>query len=153
MSSIRVDFYLLEDDSDEAKWLIACRLAEKAYLGRHQLFIYCDCQDNAEMLDELLWTYKDNSFIPHNLQGEGPDTPPPIQIGYAGYTTEPTGFSDILFNLSDTIPSFQQRFKRIIEIVPNQEGAKEISRQHYRQYRANGYLLHTHDISLSKIMG
>lgn len=150
MSQTSVDFYLLEDSTDDAKWLLACRLAEKAYLRRHQVFIYCDCQDTAEMLDELMWIFKENSFIPHNIQGEGPKSPPPIQIGYAGYTTDPAGFSDILFNLSDEIPVFHQRFKRIIEIVPHNDTEKEISREHYRQYRINGLKIQTHSIPLKE---
>jgi len=150
MNQTSVDFYLLEDSTDDAKWLLACRLAEKAYLRRHQVLIYCDCQDTAEMLDELMWIFKENSFIPHNIQGEGPNSPPPIQIGYAGYTTDPTGFSDILFNLSDEIPVFHQRFKRIIEIVPHNDLEKEISREHYRQYRISGFKIQTHAIPLKE---
>ena len=151
MSSVRVDFYLLSDDSVDAQWLLACRLAEKAYLRRHQVFIYCNHQQEAEALDELLWTYKDTSFIPHNLQGEGPNAPPPIQIGYEGYPEPPKGFSDILFNFAATIPPFHQQFQRIMEIVPNQEDAKEISRLHYRQYRASGFTIQTHTIETQSV--
>jgi DNA polymerase-3 subunit chi len=148
MSKTRVDFYLLEETQPEAQWLFACRLAEKAYLRRHKVFIYCNHQQEAEALDELLWTFKDSSFIPHNLQGEGPDSPPPIQLGYAGYGEEPKEFSDILFNFAETIPPFHHRFKRIMEIVPSIESAKEISRQHYRQYRMAGFPIETHSIKL-----
>ena len=95
------------------------------------------------LLDELLWTYKDDSFIPHNLQGEGPEPPPAVQIGY---NAEPRGFNDILINMASTIPPFHTRFRRIMEIVLDNDAAKEISRQHYRDYRAKGFDLHTHPI-------
>ena len=159
MSSTRVDFYLLEaaeqtaaliDNPDSeapscpSHYLFACRLLEKAYLRGHQVFVYCNNQQEAEGLDELLWTFKENSFIPHNLQGEGPEKPPPIQIGYE---KEPHGFSEILLNLADSIPDFWQRFQRIMEIVPNEETAKERSRDHYKVYRANRCLLQTHSLS------
>ena len=141
---MRIDFYLLNDTHPEAKWLTACRLLEKAYLRKHQVFVYCSNQQDAEHIDELLWTFKPNSFIPHHLQGEGPEPAPPIQIGYA---EEPRGFSDILCNLSATIPPFVARFQRIIEIVSTEEAAKEISREHFRQYKAMGILPNTHQIS------
>ncbi len=144
MSSIRVDFYLLASDGAQAPWLLACRLLEKAYLRGHRTFVYCKNKQDAEKLDELLWTFKDNSFIPHNLQGEGPEPPPPVQIGHGA---EPRGFTDILLNLADEIPPFYSRFGRIMEIVTNDEGAKELSRNHYREYRAKQCELFTHKIT------
>lgn len=143
MSPIRVDFYLLNASGQQASRLLACRLLEKAYLRGHRVFVYCNNQQETEDLDELLWTFKDNSFIPHNLQGEGPEPPPPIQIGYRD---EPRGFNDILFNLATEIPPFYSRFRRIIEIVPNDDTAKELSRKHYREYRAKFCELQTHTI-------
>ena len=121
--------------------MLACRLLEKAYLRGHRIFVYCNNQSQAEKLDELLWTFKNDSFIPHNLQGEGPEPPPPVQIGYQ---QEPRGFNDILLNMADEIPAFYTRFKRIIELVANDETSKELSRVHYREYRSKKCDLHTH---------
>ena len=143
MPPIRVDFYLLESELNEARWLIACRLLEKAYLRGHKAFVLCANQHDAELIDELLWTFKEDSFVPHNLQGEGPEPPPPVQIGYG---TEPRGFNDILLNLTDQIPPFYTRFKRVLEFVVNSEMEKERCRAHYRTYKANGCELHTHKI-------
>lgn len=140
---MRVDFYLLNTAEPQAGWLIACRLLEKAYQRGHRVFVYCDSATDAALLDELLWTYKEDSFIPHNLQGEGPEPPPAVQIGY---DQEPRGFNDILLNLSSDIPPFHTRFRRIMEIVLDNDEAKEISRQHYREYRNKKFDLHTHPI-------
>lgn len=146
MSVPRVDFYLLNTREPQAKWLFACRLLEKAYLRGHQVFVYCQNEQDAERLDELLWTFKEDSFIPHHLQGEGPEPPPPVQIGH---DQEPRGFREILLNLSDSIPSFYGRFRRVIEIVPEEESAKDISRLHYREYRAKGCEMQTHAIDMA----
>lgn len=143
MSPIRVDFYLLASDQPEARWLVACRLIEKAYSRGHRIYVLCQNQNEAEHIDELLWTFRDDSFIPHNLQGEGPEPPPPVQIGY---DKDPRGFNDILLNLSDTIPPFYGKFKRVMELVVNVESEKEQSRTHYKEYRARGCELHTHNI-------
>lgn len=142
---MRVDFYLLKNDPPEARWLIACRLLEKAYLRGHRVFVFCENEADAKHVDELLWTYKEESFIPHNLQGEGPEPPPAVQIGYG---QEPRAFNDILLNLAQSIPSFHSRFRRIMEIVQDDEAAKEISRAHYREYKAKRFELHTHEIEV-----
>ena len=141
MSPIRVDFYLLSNAEPSAFGLFACRLIEKAYQRGHRIYIHCKNQADAEQLDELLWTYRDDSFVPHNLQGEGPEPPPPVQIGF---DKEPRGYSDILINMADPVPLFFTRFKRVIELVAADEEAKALSRIHYRDYRTKGCDLHTH---------
>ena len=143
MSKIRIDFYLINQDQPDAVWLLACRLLEKAYKRGHRIFVFCESKEHAEHLDELLWTYKDDSFIPHHLQGEGPEPAPPVQIGYG---PEPRGFNDILLNMAPTIPAYFTRFQRVMEIVAADEAAKERSREHYREYRKYGCELHAHPI-------
>lgn len=142
---MRVDFYLLENQESDAFWILACRLLEKAWLRKHRIFVFCHSREAAETLDERLWTFKDQSFIPHNLQGEGPDTPPAVQIGYG---EEPQGFNDILLNLSPDIPVFAGRFKRIMEIVKPDEIAKGISRMHYKEYKSRKYVIYTHNVAV-----
>jgi DNA polymerase-3 subunit chi len=143
MQPIRVDFYLLASNQPDARSLLACRLLEKAYLKGHRIYVQCSNQQEAHDLDELLWTFRDDAFIPHNLQGEGPEPPPPVQIGF---DKEPRGFNDILLNLANDIPAFHNKFKRIIELVINIELEKEKSRAHYKEYRSKGYTLQTHEI-------
>lgn len=143
MQPIRVDFYLLSNNEPDARGLLACRLLEKAYLKGHKVFVLCNNKQQAEYLDELLWTFKEDSFIPHNLQGEGPEPPPVIQIGF---DKEPRGFNDILLNLSHQAPSFYPKFKRVMELVSNSEPEKEQSRILYRNYKAQGCNLHIHQL-------
>lgn len=144
MSPIRVDFYLLSNPEPDAYWTLACRLLEKAWLRKHRVFVLCPSREEAETLDECLWTFKEQSFIPHNIQGEGPEVPPAVQIGYTG---EPQGYNDILLNLSPEIPTFANRFKRIMEIVKPDETAKGLSRLHYKEYKNRQYVMYTHNIA------
>ena len=140
---MHVDFYLLHDESLSSRHLFACKLIEKIWLLNHRIYVHCQDKKSAEAIDELLWTYKENSFVPHHIQGEGPEPPPPVQIGYS---SEPRGFSDVIINLSDNIPSFISRFKRIVEIVANHPDQKENSRTLYRKYRSQNYDIKTHTI-------
>lgn len=143
---MRIDFYVLNTSNRDSAELITCRLIDKAYQLGHTVFVCCDNSAEAARIDELLWTYKDDSFVPHHLQGEGPEPPPPVQIGFG--TTAPQGFHDVLLNLSPTVPTFHTRFRRIIEVVLNDEASKTISRQHYRAYRNQNFQLHTHSIDV-----
>jgi len=140
---MRADFYLLSTTDADATSLLACRLLEKAYQQGHRVYVFCSDRKAAEHLDELLWTFKPESFIPHHLQGEGPEPPPPIQIGHTG---EPRGFNDILLNLSSTVPPFFKRFKRILEIVPADETAKAVCREHFKVYRQAEIEAKTHTV-------
>ena len=144
MSPTRVDFYLLASQEADARWLYACRLIEKAYQKGHRVYVLCANRSEAELLDELLWTFKDDSFIPHNLQGEGPEPPPPVHIAY---DQEPKGFNDILLNLTQAIPPCFRVFKRVMELVSNEEALKEQGRVRYKEYRARGCVLHLLDLA------
>ncbi len=141
---MQVDFYLLQPNTNLSKELFACRIIEKAYKLGHKIFVYCANQKDTHALDELLWTFKQDSFLPHNIQGEGPEPPPAIQLGY---TSEPRGFNDILVNMSPQAPDFYKKFARIIEIVGQDNDSKENSRRLYKEYKQNGLRLKTHEIN------
>src|SRR5580704_7975288 len=97
----RIDFYIIEEANPSARLRLACRLIEKAYKNKHRVYVHADSKAQAHQLDELLWTYREDSFLPHNLYGEGPEPAPPIQIGF---DATPDKHRDILINLSKTIP-------------------------------------------------
>lgn len=134
----QVLFYLLNEQQNKLTY--ACELIEKAYQKGRKLFIQCDDEQSAEAFDDLLWGFKPESFIPHNLQTEPVSPAPPVQIGY---TDKAKGFHDILINLSETIVPFHEQFKLIVEIVDNEPDNKARLRQHYREYQALGHRLKT----------
>ncbi|MHB1949059.1 MAG: DNA polymerase III subunit chi [Gammaproteobacteria bacterium] len=139
----KIDFYILSEGNAKTRFLLTCRLIEKAYKNRHRVYIHTQTEADAHLLDEMLWTYRDESFLPHNLYGEGPDPAPPIQIGF---NTTPDKHRDILINLSFQVPAFFEQFNRILEIVANDPEAQAISRENYRAYRTQGYDITTHKL-------
>ena len=142
----QIDFYILNDDVDRLSF--ACQLIEKAYRRQHRLFIQCSHEQQAHQLDDKLWLYKVNSFIPHNIQGEGPNQPPPVQLGYS---EQANGYNDILINLSLEVPSFHTQFKRVIEIVDTNEDTKQALREHYRYYQSQSYKINSHKIAQTQL--
>jgi DNA polymerase-3 subunit chi len=139
----KIDFYILSDTAPEARFQLVCRLVEKAYKNNHRIYIHTDTESDAHALDELLWTYREDSFLPHNLYGEGPDPAPPIQIGF-GVT--PEKHRDILINLSSSAPDFHVQFARILECVPGDADQQELARERYKQYKTFGHPITTHKL-------
>lgn len=137
----KIDFYILTENDPDARFAFVCRLVEKAYKNNHRIYIHAADETTAHQMDEWLWTYRNDSFLPHNLLGDGPEPPPPIQIGFH---EDPKKHRDVLINLSDQLPDFYPRFSRVIEVVLNNETHQALARDLYRQYRTAGFEITTH---------
>lgn len=122
----------------------ACRLTEKAYSLNNRTYAHVDNAARARELDELLWTFRAGSFVPHELESTDSVAPPPVVIGHAADTNAE---ADLLINLADSIPSFFDRFGRVAEIVDGTEEGKRAGRERFAFYRDNGYTPNTHKIS------
>jgi DNA polymerase-3 subunit chi len=99
----------------------ACEIAEGNYARRKRVQIIALDQEQAERLDDLLWTYKPDTFIPHGLWTGSPDEPSqPVVI-----TTrkEPVQGMDSLLMMGygdvDLVSHFSQAFHLVV--VDNQE--------------------------------
>jgi len=61
----QVDFYVLSQTDTAAKHTYACRIANKAFGQGMTVFIATEDAAQSQMLDKLLWTFAQNSFVPH----------------------------------------------------------------------------------------
>lgn len=145
----RIDFYILEGNAPADGRQIACRVAEKAYLAGHKVYIHTPDERTADQLDELLWTFRQGSFVPHQKLAAGApaDTLTPIHIGWG---SEPEVHDDVLINLAAEVPLFFSRFQRVAEIVPAGAEARQQGRARYRFYRERGYPLETHTLGVRR---
>ena len=140
----RVDFYLLKQEGPQPRNIFACRLAEKAYRLENTVHIHTLSRDDAERINDLLWTFRDGSFVPHELLGAGTaNRRAPITIGSGDDPVEPR---DLLINLCDAIPDFAETFPRVAELVSSDEPSKQESRKRFAAYRDKGHTLETHDV-------
>ncbi len=133
----RIDFYLLSETEWHASALMACRLTEKAFQQEHQVYLHLASAEQAQQMDEVLWSFRDDSFLPHGLS----PADAPIQIGYSA---SPPAAKDVMINLTATVPDFYQQFARILEIIPNEESLRQAARQNYRFYQTQNCQLFTH---------
>jgi DNA polymerase-3 subunit chi len=139
----RVDFYILQDTRPDARQRFTCKLTEKAYKQGHQVYINAASGQQMKQLDDLLWTFRDGSFIPHDAYAPGKHASQQILLGH---DIEPEGPSDVLINLAGDIPAFFSRFNRVAELVAGDESDRESARTRYRFYKDRGYTLNTHKL-------
>lgn len=142
----QVDFYILAAQTHEERALFACRLAEKAFARGNRVLLQTDDEASARALDDLLWTFRDDAFIPHALLTAA-DAPAdcPVSIGWH---EEPGHHHDVIVNLSTQLPPFFGRFQRFISIVVQQDQVLDYTRNHYKYLKDRGYPINNHDMRL-----
>ncbi len=139
----QVDFYILSDQARGDRFQIACRLAEKAWRQGRRIYLHTASAAESQHLDRLLWTFREQSFIPHGLAAEADPAMNPILIGHAGEAGEE---HDVLINLDHQVPPFFSRFGRLAEIIDRDPEVRRSGRDRYRFYRDRGYPLQDHKI-------
>lgn len=143
----QVDFYILKEPDEQARLVFACRLTEKALGQGLKIHIHTADEQSAQDMDDLLWSFRPDSFIPHAIVGVDEelteDEDIPVFIGFGG---GPVQASDLLINLSPDIPACHEDFPRIAEIVPNAEDAKSRLREHWNSYKDKGFELKHHPL-------
>lgn len=142
-----IDFYILSAQEPQQRLDFACRLVEKAYRSRCKVYIHLDNDAEAKAFDELLWNYRENSFIPHGLVGSDDlEENCPVYIG-SGDQQAP--HFDVLLNLATDIPATFARHKRLLEIVIQQDAVLAATRLHYKFYKERGYPINNIDMRIS----
>jgi DNA polymerase-3 subunit chi len=139
----RIDFYVLADARENSRMLLACRLAEKAYSLGHTVYIAVAAEALAAALDDLLWTFRQDSFVPHERYPAAGSETSPVLIGVA-----PPGEVDaqVLINFTEAFPDGFERYQRVLELVDAQPGVRAKSRERFRQYRDRGFPPETHTL-------
>jgi len=144
-TATRVDFYVLAATGPNNRLKFACRLTEKAYGLQHGVYAHTESQEEAAQLNELLWTFRQGSFIPHQLlsDNDADDDRTPVKIGTPDNARTA---GELLINLSSGAPAFATSYDRVAEIVDGGESSRQAGRERYRQYRAMGLDPVTHNI-------
>mgnify|MGYP003252246906 CR=1 FL=1 len=79
-------FYLLDNDTTvdglSAVEQLVCEIAAERWRSGKRVLIACEDEKQAYRLDEALWARPAESFVPHNLAGEGPRGGAPVEIAW-----------------------------------------------------------------------
>lgn len=137
--SPQVDFYLLSDQENEP-FNVACRLTEKAFHAGFTVFVYTTNRSEADQMNQLLWSFRADSFIPHRLvTPDTNDTPADrhdqITPVLVGYELPATCHCIVLINLTNKAITHNTTFKRICHVIPGDDESRTIARQAFIAYK------------------
>jgi DNA polymerase-3 subunit chi len=132
-----ITFYVLPTQSQPERYLFACKLIEKAYRSGCFCYVLTDSAEQSQRIDNLLWTFRAGSFIPHQLYTG--DIPTTEQV-LIGSLPAPAQWQKTVVNLSSKCATAE----RVLEILDNSEATKSVGRNRYRHYQQAGHNLTTH---------
>jgi DNA polymerase-3 subunit chi len=139
--AIRADFYMIAGKPAfvAQPLLLVCKLAEKAVQSGQPCLIFCETAEQADFLDDLLWEFDEDAFIPHQIVGMEEDEDmddTPVLIVPPGVEA---GMRALVINLRNALPP--AGYQRVLEIVPADQAAREPARQRWLQYKQLGFEL------------
>ena len=136
---MQVLFHHFEKTSGRDLLVYICRLVEKGYKqGSKPIYIHFDSENEAKEFDSLLWTFRQESFIPHTILGHPEQEKTPVIIGW---DTNQIETAEALINVSQDIPRVSKSTSKIHEIVGNDENKKNKAREKWKAYKANGSII------------
>lgn len=139
----RADFYLIAKPRFASQpLLLVCELCRKANdAGLFTLVLARDAAQ-AEELDDLLWSFDADAFIPHQIAGQDEDEEEALVLIATPDTDAPQ--RPLVINLRDA--AWLEPCDRVLEVVPADPAARGPLRERWRQYQAAGYNLAKHDM-------
>ena len=139
----RADFYLIAKPRFLAEPLrLVCELARRCHDSGRATLILARDEAQAEALDELLWAFDEDAYLPHQIAGRDEDDEiTPILIVPPELTLPMRPF---VINLRDEVAP--PGFERVLEVVPADESARGPLRERWSRYRALGLEVAKHDM-------
>ncbi len=139
----RADFYLIAKPRFAAQpLLLVCELARRACDSGQPTLVLARDAAQAEELDDLLWSFDPEAYIPHQIAGSDEDDEiTPVLIVVPGTDTPPRPMA---INLRDD--AWTADCERVLEVVPADPAARDPLRERWKQYKALGYDVNKHDM-------
>lgn len=138
----QIDFYIVNDQNSDAWLRCACRLVEKAYTLGHRIYIRTGDEGMTAHMDDLLWMFRDRSFIPHQRSSTAEE----LCAVTLNHDTLPE-HREVLVNLGPAVPDFYNEFERVVEVVGNDPTMKQQGRERFRIYKDKGEEPKHHEIN------
>ncbi len=126
----QIDFYIVDDTAADAWLRYACRLVEKACTLGMRVHIHTPNESITMQMDELLWVFRDRSFIPHQ-QTCSENELCAVTLSHEQLPTQ----RELLVNLAPEAPDFYHQFERVIEVVGADNTMKQTARDRFRFYK------------------
>jgi DNA polymerase III subunit chi len=115
------------------------RILERALADGHRIVILAGSPERVQDLDTLLWTYKDESFLPH---GSARDGNPDRQPVWLTDTDENPNQASLLVLVDGARSAELAKFRRVCDMFDgNDETAVAAARERWREAKAAGHEL------------
>lgn len=135
----RIDFYHLQKAPLEQ---ILPKLCEKAYATGKRIKILLGNAERVEFINSLLWTYSEESFLPHGSKRDGFAEEQPIFIS-ADETNENNALLIILADGAQIAVEKLDAYERVLNIFDgNDETALNNARAYWKEIKSLGGELH-----------
>ena len=134
--STTVVFYYLEQPEHNGKLRLTCNLANTAFKRGHNVYLSANSAEMCAMLDDMLWTFAPNSFVPHIIY----DRDQPIDLDQypvvIGYTQPSDKFKDVLISLHQDVTEYAGQFQRVIEPIDSSQEDLAFAENKFSRYTA-----------------
>ena len=134
------NFYSIQENHDIN--LCICKFVKQLF-KKDKNIIIIDSKYKLEEFDRLLWSFEQNSFLPHKIYNDGDIADAPILLLsiqnldklkiFNEYTSIINNYDNALLMLENDI--------EIYEFVDNNELNKSISRKKFLEYKENSFTL------------
>ena len=139
--TVRVTFY---DVPDEARFPLATKLAQAAWDKGKRLVIRCSDGTEARALDEHLWVFREDGFVPHEVSdGQRELQDPEARVVLVAADVWPPGLvigeGDILVQLAPADAAYAGAFGIVIDWVDHSDEVRlAASRARYKAWVDRG---------------
>lgn len=123
-----------------------CRLLRKATATGARVLVVADAA-TLERLDVDLWGVAATDFVPHCRYPADPVLVARSSVALTDSARGQHADFSVLLNMSENVPDGFAEFKRVIEVVSQDEADRQQARVRWKAYAALGYSITRHDIA------
>ncbi|HUB95892.1 MAG TPA: DNA polymerase III subunit chi [Stellaceae bacterium] len=115
------------------------QLLERGLASGHRIVVMAGSEERVMALDALLWTWREDSFLPHGTRRDGHPARQPVYL--TAEDENPNG-ATMLVLIDGVRSTRQQGFGRVCDMFDgNDEEALASARQRWREAKAAGHTL------------
>ena len=137
-------FHILAQNTHAARNLHAAKLVDKAWQQGDRVCVLCDTEEQALELDDLLWNFTPEAFIPHSI-AKAATTPCSDPVGILLYPPAAVDWDTVIV-LSSSLPEDADQYRRLALVAHNDPAVLNQARGHYKQLRTLGIEARVHDM-------
>ncbi len=134
--STAVVFYYLKQSGHDGKLRLTCNLANTAFNRGHKVYLNANSAEMCTVLDDLLWTFAPNSFVPHIIYDQTNEIDLERYPVVIGHTQPSDQFNDVLISLLQDVTEYAKQFQRVIEPVDSTDEDVAVAETKIGRYTA-----------------